>query len=197
MKKTLFILCTLNIILFSCNKTKLATVTPVVVFKEEDPLDGFLKQTGLDQLSQVYTTNNSPWQFATLIEPLVEGDLISFNLRVPKQGIFRFLVWDSNKIIFSETVGYTKDNTFQSFPIKALKLQKGKNYYVSFATSQQGYQREKFNKAEINYPVTVGNIKIILNTGGPLTDINLAQYPAGIYKDRYYGDFSFKFIQTK
>jgi hypothetical protein len=184
-----------SILFISCSKNDDATPEPKV-YPEENFLPSFLMKTGLDQVTN--TTINSTVLFEIGIEftPLVTGRLNSLKIKMPiLNNSLRIQIWDKElaTILRTEIVNVSVANFALDFDINDLNLVKNKSYIISI-NSDDFYFRSKLDNTDINYPITVGNIKVNDFVLGNGSNSNM---PSSSNPDRYFGDFSFNFQQTE
>lgn len=186
--KTALIL-TLSFSLFSCKKDKDEKSS----YNEENFLDSYLAATRFDE-SKTNFINNVEYEFGLEFTPTVKGKITVLHVKLPDPNeTFRITIWDkdSKTILRTEMFNIIKANQDYNFDIPDLELAKDKQYAIT-VNSNDWYTREKFDKTNATYPVSVGNITItnfIFSKGATQT------YPTTHAKYYYAGDFSFDFLQ--
>jgi hypothetical protein len=171
---------------------------PPPVFTEENPLPGFLAASGFDQ-KNIASNYSNAYEEGMNFKPSVNGKITTLVVKLPiKNPSLRVTIWDSSTglPIRTENVNVTSANTELNFPITPLQLTSGKVYCISFNTYDDFY-RTKSDFSDATFPITVGKI-IISGTFTKVTPNPSDQIFPGksLYFDVYYGDLSFKFLQT-
>ena len=185
----------------SCSKSdEPAPVKPVVVYQEENFLDGYLASSGFNQ-TYTNTIDGAQNEIGTEFTPIVNGKITSITIRIPAPtNNFNITVWDkaTKSVLKTISSGFSPPfpaNTILTIPIPDLNLNliKNKEYAITMNTNDW-YNHKRTDGTAVTYPITVGNIKIlsykyIAGTTGA--------YPTTENNTVYSGDLSFNFIRTE
>jgi hypothetical protein len=194
MKKILLLSALCSITFFACKKKTedIPAPTPLVDYA----LSEYLKQTGFDQTSTVFSGGVDIFERGTVFEPQVAGNLTAFVVNLPSSVLnLKIILWNATTMqpITSTTINFAGTGQDIIFNITPVPLQKNEKYCVSLATEMTMYKRKRTDGANATYPVVFKNIKILSHNVKQLTNINLRAYPTDLVSASYYGDVSFKF----
>lgn len=168
---------------------------PKNFLKKEDPLVEYLAITGYNQFSLPCGDTNDSFEIGFEFYPLTNGNITALSVRIPEaKAKVVMTIWDvasKTKIRTEEIEGITA-NTIISKDITSLNLVKNKKYAVTIYTNSY-YMRHAVEWAQPQYPVTCGNIKIVVAIMG---EANSNQYPKTGTGNFQNGDCSFNFIPT-
>ena len=181
--------------------TFLYPTTPYVFSPvEEDFLNGFLAKAELQYSSLTFDSSSYPFvdrvvTLGVVFEPLVDGKITTFNLKIPKTQIVSLEFGQISNLgeyvngqIYIFSVNYGEKI---KIPTGEIPIFKGRSYYLKAKTSRAYLYSNSIN-TPVSYPVTSGNIKI----SGSLFDVDIDRTYYNSYKD-FGGDLSFSFLPNK
>ena len=182
-----------SLLLISCSKSdEPVAVTPInTIAPVQDPLNGFLEVSGLNQKNDIYL-NNIDREVGFSFIPIVNGKITAILVKIPDtRTALKVTIWSKTNpsIIRSETIDITSSGVETTKIISPINLIKDTEYVISM-NSNDYYVRSRTNGSNITYPFIVGDIKVTdaLERNGadqiiPITrSLNI-----------YAGDCSFKF----
>lgn len=192
----IFLLCamvfTIALTTISCSKDD--SDPKATVYPEENPLDGYLTNSGFNQKVINYV-NSGNYEFGIVFSPNVNGKIKALTVKLPDvNNSLKVTFWDATTqaVIRTELISVTSSNTLVTKAISELALEKDKKYAITM-NSQDYYIREKTDQSDATYPVTSGNLKIWeYRWEAGATQI----YPTTVDNAYYAGDLSFVFQQT-
>ena len=164
-------------------------VNPAVAAEPQNPLEGFLSSTGLNQNVSEFISIQRERGLSFI--PLVNGKMTAIVVKIgkAKNGI-RVLIWDkaSNTLLRTELIDVPTSGQNATKNIEALNLIKDKEYIICFSGGFDSYEHRRNNSTDVPYPITVGDIKI---TGYCQADYSQmpSEYPTYYYR----GNCSFIF----
>jgi hypothetical protein len=175
-----------SIFALSCSKDDEA-ISP-----EQNPLTGFLEQTGFNQKELLRIDNPNFIEIGLAFIPLVNGKITAVVVKLPVKKLdVRVTIWDkvTESVLWTETIDITTANAEITKAITPLSLTKDKEYIISFNVTDC-FRRRNTAGLEVAYPFTIGDIKITSFNykGGSAQDM-----PTNTDSLEYLGDCSFKF----
>jgi Domain of unknown function (DUF4082) len=195
--KTLLVIAFIAI-LTACSKDD-DTKTQVADVAEENPLAGFLATTKFNQAVTPITNNSQSGynEMGIKFSPIVNGTINAITIKNPAVNeTIRVTIWNdnTNDVIFSTIVNAVEANKEVVKTISPIAISKDMNYVITMNTNDW-YIREATNGAEANYPISVGNIKIL----GYGSNAGTGQVKPTNYNTKtfYSGDVCFNFKKTQ
>jgi hypothetical protein len=199
MKKVIFALCVLSFAFSSCWKKTIEPTPAPKVYVDENPLQGFLQQSGANQAVTVtIVTNSDYYTDGFSFEPLQKGILKAFVARLPKENAnLKVTLWNvaTKNAIHSEVVNVSAANIEITKSITPITLSKGTEYMITMET-QSDYGHSKTDGSTITYPQNVGSIAITGNYSATNT-FKMPDVSSNSSDIICYGDISFVFQQTE
>jgi hypothetical protein len=195
MKKLILVAVLFTAIFASCKKDSAPAVIPPVVYVEENPLAGFLSTTGYNQLSAVsnYVTK---YEEGFSFKANVKGKINALVMKLPvANSSLRITIWDkaTATVLRTENVNVPTANTEATIAISPFDIVKDQEYFISMWTNDD-YVRSRTDNTAATYPIISGNISIL--SCGYKSVASGQVFPNIISTKYYYGDISFKFLQT-
>ena len=162
---------------------------PPVAAEPQNPLEGFLSATGLNQNISEFISIERERGLSFI--PLVNGKMTAIVVKIAKaKNRIRVLIWDkaSNTLLRTELIDVPTAGQNALKNIEALNLVKDKEYIICFSGGFDSYEHRRNNSTDVPYPITVGDIKI---TGYCQADSSQmpSEYPTFYYR----GNCSFIF----
>ena len=179
--------------LFNCSNDDDTTARSS--YPDENPLTGYLSQTGFDEVTVLRTNQSSYYEQGLSFTPKVKGQINAITVKAPNANpSLKITLWDfdAQTVLRTETVNVVNANTEYTFPITALTLTKDKHYMISMNTNND-YYRYRTDVNNVIYPILIGNIEI--NSYQWRTG-NSQIFPNITENHIYVGDCSFVFQQT-
>lgn len=176
--------------------TDIITDDPVsVIFEEENPLPGYFNATGFNH---IFTpcSNATSYEIGLKFKPTVKGQINSIVVKIPNANPDLVVtIWDATTklALRTEHVNVTASNTEITKNIIPVVLIKNQAYAITMNTTNY-HMRHETDWAQPQYPITVGNIKIITAL---LSDGPSPGYPSMGAGNFYNGDCGFNFLQTE
>ncbi|MFH4965934.1 DUF4082 domain-containing protein [Gaetbulibacter sp. M235] len=177
----------LTIILINCSKDdNNPTPNP-----EVNPLTEYLTGTGFNQVTDEIV-DSGDYEFGITFIPAVNGKITAITAKIPDTHIAtRVTIWNktTTTVLRTESIDIASAGVEATKAISTLSLTAGTEYMITF-NSNDWYNRERTDGADITYPVTVGDISI---TGYAYAGGTAQVLPTAFNLDYYAGDLSFKF----
>jgi hypothetical protein len=186
-----FLTITIISILGSCSKDDAPTIPPITVAPEQRPLVGYLAASSFNQTT-ISVVNSTDLEVGYSFIPLTNGKITAIIARIPDvRGSLRATIFDkaTGGILRTEILNSATAEIEVVKTIAPLDLIQDKEYVISI-NSNDFFVHKRTNNAEVNYPFTIGDIKITRFVGDPGTNQVM---PAPADLDRYVGDVDFKF----
>ena len=190
-KTVLIVFCLFAI---SCSKDEESA--PVIIYPEENPLNGYLETSGYNQDQVSSIDNPSIIEAGFSFKPVFNGKLNAIKAWIPaSNNALRVTIWDNETQIpiRTEIVNVTSANVPAVKTIEPLFLLKNKEYTITM-NSNDYYIKTKTDGTAANYPITVGNIVITSYREGYGST---QTFPQGTQPDYYNGNCSFSFQRTE
>jgi hypothetical protein len=198
MKKVLLSLFVVTIFISSCKKDKTDAPTPVV-YAEENFFDEYLSKTGFNQKIQSITGGTAYYNFGFEFVPLVKGKINSLVVNLPGvvEGL-KITLWDKATFnaIKTEVVNIPISSNSYVIDIADIELSKDKEYAISMRTKEY-FSNKRTDNSSVNYPVTVGNIKILAFKAASNITSSITLYPNEPFFTICSGNLSFNFQRTE
>lgn len=179
--------------IIGCSKEEDEVIAPAKVYAEENPLSGYISNSGFNQMTTNFI-NAGSYEFGLRFTPKVKGKINAITVRIPDNATtLRVTIWDADAKTVLKTVNIANvtANTEKTETIEPLTLQKDGRYAITF-NSNDWYNRTKNGNAAASYPITVGNIVI---DGYNWLSGTTQTFPTGVSNTYYAGDLSFVFQQ--
>ncbi|MGX9986009.1 hypothetical protein [Soonwooa purpurea] len=167
------------------------------IYLEENPLTGFLQNSGFSQKTLDYVNFNVNYEFGYRFRPLVKGQINAVSYKIPANATnVRVTLWNAStkSPLKTITIPNVVANTEIKQTIEPFSVDPTIEYLISY-NGNDWYHRKKSDDTGIIYPVNVGNISI---TGYSFAGSTVTEqtYPVNNSNTYYGGDLSIIFQQT-
>lgn len=165
------------------------------VFPTENPLSGFLSDSGLDEVETESVDQISNYEIGYRFRPTASGAITALSVRIPAvNSNLRVTVWDAETqtVLKTEAFNVTSSGVAVTKTIPALTLVKDHEYMVTMNTNDW-YDYRRTDNSNASYPFTEANIQVIGFGYGIGTGQNFPGLTASNY---FYGDVSFTYQRT-
>lgn len=145
----------------SCSKDEETQIVPPTM-TTQNPLDGYLVDTGYNQQTVPNTNDGRSYEFGVSFSPLVNGKLTAIVVKIPDVNPnLRVTIWNkaTGGILRTELVNVSSSGVEITKTISPIEVTTDKEYVITM-NSNDYYRRSKTNNSPATYPVTVGDIKI-------------------------------------
>jgi hypothetical protein len=166
------------------------------VFPSENPLSGFLSDSGFDEVETENVDQLSNRELGYRFRPTATGAIIALAARIPAvNSNLRVTIWDaeSQEVLKTELFNITSSGIAVTKSIAPVPLVKDHEYMVTMNTNDW-YDYRRTDDGSASYPVTEANIQVIgfgyaIGTGQTFPNFTATNYVNG--------DVSFTFQRTQ
>jgi len=195
MKTKIIILLLVAATLVNCSKDEEVKI----IYAEENPLMGYLANTGFNQYTSNYINGLYSFEFGYRFKPITKGTINGVTFKIPDDANnIKVTIWDvSTKLPLKVfTIPTAQADVELTHRIAPLAIDPTKEYIVSFYGNDY-YSRKKINSENANYPIRAGNIDITGFAIISYNDANNEPYSSEINYNIYEGDLSIIFQRTE
>jgi len=165
------------------------------VFPSENPLVGFLEDSGFDQVSTENVDQITNRELGYRFRPTASGAITALAVRIPAvNSALKVTIWDAEtqEVMKTESFNITSSGVAVTKPIVAVGLLKDHEYMITMNTNDW-YSHTRTDNANASYPFTEANIQIL----GFGYAIGSGQtFPTISSGNTFDGDVSFTFQRT-